>query len=74
MRGFRTIFFGACESRMYVNWLVAMAYNVVMGPLGVGLVAHKLWRESMPGGAVGPAELPGTEGVVGNIVLPVGVV
>lgn len=74
VRAFRTIFFGACEPDMYINWLVAMAYNVVMGPLGVALVAHKLWRESMPGAAVGPAELPGTEGVVGNIVLPVGVV
>ncbi|GLC72996.1 hypothetical protein PLESTF_001317800 [Pleodorina starrii] len=43
VRGFRTIFFGTMEDKMWINWLVFTAYNVVFAPLSLALVSHRLW-------------------------------
>ncbi|GIL64456.1 hypothetical protein Vafri_18362 [Volvox africanus] len=68
VRGFRTIFFGTCRNKMYINWLVFTAYNLVFAPLGLLLVTQRVWtapnrarKQHRDGNATG----------VGGIMLPV---
>ncbi|GFR50114.1 hypothetical protein Agub_g12263, partial [Astrephomene gubernaculifera] len=46
VRGFRSIFFGTLTDKMWINWLVLTAYNVVFLPLGLLLVVRRVWRNS----------------------------
>ncbi|EFJ40513.1 hypothetical protein VOLCADRAFT_99691 [Volvox carteri f. nagariensis] len=73
VRGFRTIFFGALQDKMYINWLVFTvgAYNVVLGPLGVLLVVHRVW--SVPSRAAKQQRGGSAAEGVGEVVLPVAV-
>ncbi|GIL86444.1 hypothetical protein Vretimale_11641 [Volvox reticuliferus] len=68
VRGFRTIFFGTCQNKMYINWLVFTAYNLVFAPLGLLLVTHRVWtapnrarKQHRDGNAAG----------MGGVILPV---
>ncbi|PNH08076.1 hypothetical protein TSOC_005394 [Tetrabaena socialis] len=65
VRGFRTIFFGVMADKMYINWLVLTAYNVVFAPLGLWLVVRRVWSQAEKG----TAGRPGSEAAVAGVAL-----